>query len=419
MAESGFDVLALDVDRDRVAALAKGTLPFEEPGLDKMVARHVESGQLSFTMSWAETAAFAEVYFLCVGTPQRPDGPAADLRYLERAVDALAPHLNQRCLVVGKSTVPVGTAARVADRLARLAPVGGDAELAWNPEFLREGTAIADTMRPDRILVGVRSEWAEKVLREVYATHLDRGVPLMVTDVNTAELVKVAANAFLATKVSFINAMADMCAATGADVVALQEALGKDDRIGRRHLNAGIGFGGGCLPKDIRSLMAQAEELGVDHVVGFLREVEAINADHRHQMVVMAEDACGGSVSGRKVAVLGASFKPGSDDVRDSPALSVATELARRGATVSVYDPVAGPNARRVQPSLRYPSSIREAARGAHVVLHLTEWKHFRTLEPSSLNDVVAARCILDGRNSLDQDKWRSEGWVYQGLGRR
>lgn len=419
MAESGFDVRALDVDASKLAALSTGTVPFHEPGLNDMVASHVASGRLAFTRSWAEIGAFADVHFLCVGTPQRSDGLAADLRYLEDAIDALAPHLRQRCLVVGKSTVPVGTAAQLADRLRRSAPAAADAELAWNPEFLREGTAVADTMEPDRVIVGVGSPWAEKVLREIYARHLDRGVPLLVMDVCTAELVKVAANAFLATKVSFINAMADMCSVTGADVVALQEALGKDSRIGHRYLSSGVGFGGGCLPKDIRALMAQAEELGVARVAALLREVEAINAAHREQVVHMAQAACGGSVEGRRVAVLGASFKPNSDDVRDSPALSVATELTRRGARVAVFDPVARHNAERVAPALRYPPTIREAADGAHLLLHLTEWEEFQRLEPRSLNDIVASRHILDGRNILDAERWRSEGWIYQGLGRR
>ncbi|HET6561476.1 MAG TPA: UDP-glucose/GDP-mannose dehydrogenase family protein [Marmoricola sp.] len=417
MAESGFEVVALDVDHRRVEALARGEVPFHEPGLDELVARHVAEGRLQFTTSWADVGAFADVHFLCVGTPQRPDGRGADLRFLEDAVDALAPHLEQKCLVVGKSTVPVGSAARLAGRLSSRAPVGFDAELAWNPEFLREGTAVENTLRPDRIIVGVRSEFAEKVLREVYARHLDQGAPLLVTDVSTAELVKVAANAFLATKLSFINLMAQLCEATGADVVALQDALGKDERIGRLYLQAGLGFGGGCLPKDIRALMVQAEELGVGRAATFLREVEAVNAERRAHVVALAEEACGGSVQGRRVAVLGASFKPGSDDVRDSPALSVAAELARHGAEVSVFDPVASENARRVHPALRYPSSVLEAAEGAHVLMHLTEWAEFQQLEPSSLNHVVASRYVIDGRNALDPDRWRSEGWIYRGLG--
>jgi UDPglucose 6-dehydrogenase len=418
MAECGFEVLGLDVDARKVAALASGEVPFHEPGLAELVSRHVASGRLRFTTSWEEVGAFADVHYLCVGTPQRADGLAADLHFLEDAIDALAPHLRQRCLVVGKSTVPVGTATRLADRLSRHAPAGADAEMAWNPEFLREGTAVADTLSPDRILIGVWSEYGEKVLREVYATQIDNGVPLIVTDVTTAELVKVAANAFLATKVSFINVMAQLCEATGADVIALQDALGKDDRIGRRYLDSGLGFGGGCLPKDVRSLIARASELGVHRAATLLGEVEAINADRRGHIVALAEAACGGAVHGKRVAVLGASFKPNSDDVRDSPALSVAAQLARRGASVSVFDPVARENAQRAVPSLDYVSSVMKAAEGAHVVMHLTEWPEFQELDPGNLNDVVACRYVIDGRNTLDPDWWRSEGWTYRGVGR-
>jgi UDPglucose 6-dehydrogenase len=418
LAEAGFEVLGLDVDAAKVAALASGTVPFFEPGLGAMVATHVSTGRLRFTTSSAEAGAFGEVHFICVGTPQRQDGPAADLSQLEGAIDALAGHLRQRCLVVGKSTTPVGTAAALATRLAALAPVGTDAELAWNPEFLREGTAVEDSMNPDRIVIGVRSEYGEKVLREVYAMHLDRGVPLVVTDVNTAELVKAASNAFLATKVSFMNLMAGMCEAAGADVVELQVAMGLDDRIGGGHLDAGLGYGGGCLPKDLRALRAKADELGVEELSGFLRVVDGVNVARRARMVQLAETACGGSVKGKRVAVLGASFKPRSDDVRDSPALGVAAELADRGAVVSVFDPAASVNAERAAPSLSQATSVVDAARGAHVVLHLTEWPEFRDLDPRVLNEVVACRLILDGRNALDPERWRSEGWTYRGMGR-
>jgi len=418
LAESGFEVLGLDVDAAKVAALASGTMPFFEPGLAELVTRHVATGRLRFTTSWAEAGAFAEVHYLCVGTPQRADGLGADLRYLEDAVDCLAPHLRDRCLVVGKSTVPVGTAARLAARVTARAPAGSDVELAWNPEFLREGTAVADTHHPDRIIVGVRSRYGQKLLREVYAPQIDRGVPFLVTDVNTAELVKVAANAFLATKVSFINLMAQMCDAAGADVLDLQEALGQDARIGDLYLSAGLGFGGGCLPKDIRALIARADELGVQQAGTLLRAVEAINVEQRAHTVALAQAACGGSVAGKAVAILGASFKPESDDVRDSPALSVAETLGQRGAVVSVFDPVAGPKARQVLPGLRYTSSVLDAAQGAHVVMHLTEWPEFRRLDPRTLNPVVAQKYILDGRNALDADRWRNEGWTYRGIGR-
>ena len=418
LAEFGLDVLGLDVDAGKIASLASGAVPFHEPGLADLLSRHVATGRLRFTTSFAEAGEFGDVHYLCVGTPQRWNGLGADLRYLEDAVESLAPHLRVQCLVVGKSTVPVGTAERLAARLSAHAPANGDVELAWNPEFLREGKAVADTLRPDRIVVGVRSEIAEKVLREVHAAQIDDGIPFIVTDVATAELVKVAANAFLATKVSFMNAMADLCEETGADVAALQDAIGRDGRIGPRYLHAGLGFGGGCLPKDIRALMAQADELGVSQAAAFLREVDGINMSRRTRMVALARETCGGTVLGRRIAVLGAAFKPDSDDVRDSPALSVAAQLQLQGATVSVYDPVARANAERAFPSLHYSGSAVEAAEGAHAVMHLTEWEEFRQLDPAGLDGVVARKFILDGRNALDPDRWRRAGWTYRGLGR-
>ena len=418
LAESGCEVLGVDVDAQRIATLAEGTAPFHEPGLAELLSRHVATGRLRFTTSFAEAGAFGDVHFLCVGTPQLRSGLGADLGQLHAAVDALAPHLAGQCLVVGKSTVPVGTAQGIAARLSADAPGNGDVDLAWNPEFLREGTAVKDTLHPDRIVIGIRSEMAEKVLREVYATQLDEGVPLVITDVATAELVKVAANAFLAMKVSFINAMAEMCEATGADVVALRDAIGRDERIGTRYLHAGLGFGGGCLPKDIRALMAQAGELGVERAVTLLRAVDAINMSRRGRVVELTTEACGGSVLGKQIAVLGAAFKPDSDDIRDSPALNVAGQLHLQGANVSVYDPAAAANAARAFPALHYASSARDACQGAHAVLHLTEWQEFRELHPRVLADVVRHKFILDGRNALDAALWRRKGWTYRGLGR-
>jgi len=418
LAESGCEVLGVDVDPHRVTTLARGAAPFHEPGLAELLSRHVASGRLTFTESFGRAGAFGDVHFLCVGTPQRQGSLHPDLRQLETAVARLGPHLRGQCLVVGKSTVPVGTAETLARRLAALAPAAGDVDLAWNPEFLREGTAVADTLRPDRIVIGVQSEMAEKLLREVYAAQLDDGVPLMVTDLATAELAKVAANAFLATKVSFMNAMAELCEATGADVEGLREAIGQDPRIGRRYLHAGLGFGGGCLPKDVRALMAQASDLGVDHAVALMDQVEAINEGRRSRVVELTEQACGGSVRGSRLAVLGAAFKPDSDDVRDSPALSVAAELWSRGATLSVYDPAATANAARAHPALRFAASPREAADGADAVLHLTEWQEFRDLHPRVLGEVVRRRYILDARNALDPALWRREGWTYRALGR-
>jgi len=418
MAELGFEVLGLDVDPEKVAALQAAQVPFYEPGLDELIAKQVAAGRLRFTTSVEEVATFGDVHFLCVGTPQKRGEFAADLRYVDAAIDALAPHLRRPCLVAGKSTVPVGTAARLADRLVELAPAGADVELAWNPEFLREGFAIQDTLRPDRLVIGVAGGGAEQVLRTVYAPLLDAGVPMVVTDFPTAELVKVSANAFLATKISFINAMAEVCEIAHADVTQLGKALALDPRIGGRFLVAGLGFGGGCLPKDIRAFMARAGELGADQALSFLREVDAINMRRRARMVDLAREQCDGSVLGKRVVVFGAAFKPDSDDIRDSPALSVAASLQLQGAQVTVYDPKANDNARKMFPTLEYADSALEAADRAHVVLHLTEWSEFAALDPEVLGRVVATRRIVDGRNALDPARWRGAGWTYRALGR-
>jgi UDPglucose 6-dehydrogenase len=419
MAELGYDVLGMDVDEAKIAKLAAGEVPFFEPGLEPLLRKNVESGRLRFTTSYAEVAEFGDVHFLCVGTPQKTGEYAADLRYVDAVVGGLAPHLTRGCLVVGKSTVPVGTAARLAQRLAAEAPAGDAVELAWNPEFLREGFAVEDTLRPDRLVFGVRPGGrGEQTLREVFAPIVDAGTPVVVSDFPTAELVKVSANAFLATKISFINAMAEVCEATHADVKKLSEALSYDTRIGGRFLHAGLGFGGGCLPKDIRAFMARAEELGVDQALSFLREVDAINQRRRARMVDLAREAVGGDFGGCRIAVLGAAFKPNSDDIRDSPALDVASTILAAGATVTVYDPAAMDNAKRLHPELSYAASAPAAATDAHAVLHLTEWREFRDMDPAALSGVVAEKHIVDGRNALDPARWRAAGWTYRALGR-
>ncbi|MGW0801832.1 UDP-glucose dehydrogenase family protein [Nonomuraea sp. NPDC002799] len=416
MADLGFDVLGLDIDADKIQRLNAGELPIHEPGLQAVLRRGLDSGRLRFTTSYEEVAAFGDVHFICVGTPQKRGEYAADVTYIDNAVESLAPLLDRECLVVGKSTVPVGTAERLADKLARLSPAGTQAELAWNPEFLREGFAVKDTLHPDRIVFGVRTERAEKVLREVYEPLGE--VPIVVTDFATSELVKTAANAFLATKISFINAMAEVCETAHADVKQLSEALSYDDRIGGRYLNAGLGFGGGCLPKDIRAFMARAGELGADQALTFLREVDAINMRRRARMVDLARELAGGSFHGCTVGVLGAAFKPDSDDIRDSPALDVAVTIGHQGGQVTVYDPIALDNARKAHPELNYGASAVEAVRGAHVVLLLTEWQEFVELDPEQLGAVVATRRIVDGRNALSAEAWRSAGWHYRALGR-
>ena len=422
LADLGFEVLGLDVDTDRVASLQEGRVPFYEPGLDELVARGLASGKLRFTTDAAALAAFADVHFLCVSTPQRPGEHAADLGNLESAVDSLAPHLDRPVVVAGKSTVPVGTAAWVTRRLHELAPAGELVHVAWNPEFLREGRAIEDTLRPDRIVVGLdrgADDYAEKTLRLVYADALDHGTPMLVADQATAELVKVAANAFLATKISFVNAMAEVCDVAGADVTVLADAIGLDERIGRRFLDAGIGFGGGCLPKDIRGFVARAGELGVGAAVGFLREVDAVNQRARQRAVDLAAELLDRPWSGARVAVLGAAFKPHSDDIRDSPALNIAGRLHLHGAHVRVFDPRANDNARRSWPTLTFAGSVEEACRDAHLVLLLTEWPELVALDPVALGRVVERPAVLDGRNALDPQRWRAAGWDYRGLGRR
>src|SRR6476646_1704542 len=418
MAELGFEVLGLDVDPEKVAALQAAQVPFYEPGLDELLAKQVAAGRLRFTTSVEEVATFGDVPFLCVGTTQKRGEFAADLRYVDAAIDALAPHLRRPCLVAGKSTVPVGTAARLADRLVELAPAGAEVELAWNPEFLREGFAIQDTLRPDRLVIGVAGGGAEQVLRNVYAPLLDAGVPMIVTDFPTAELVKVSANAFLATKISFINAMAEVCEIAHADVTQLGKALALDPRIGGRFLVAGLGFGGGCLPKDSRAFMARAGELGADQALSFLREVDSINMRRRVRMVDLAREVCGGSIAGQRIAVLGLAFKPDSDDVRDSPALNVAAQMQLQGASVVVTDPKAVETAQRRWPDLCYVATAEDGAAGADLVLLLTEWDQYLSLDPEKFGTIVAARRILDGRNALDPVAWRGAGWTYRALGR-
>ncbi|MBM4538376.1 nucleotide sugar dehydrogenase [Rhodococcus hoagii] len=421
MAELGHQVLGVDVDESKLAKLEAGEVPFYEPGLEEVLQRNIAAGRLRFTSSYEEAAQFADIHFIGVGTPQKKGEFAADLVYVDAVVDRLAPLLTRPAVIFGKSTVPVGTAERLGARARALAPVGDDVEVAWNPEFLREGFAVQDTLHPDRVVLGIdrdREGRAEEVAREVYAQLLSEKIPFLVTDLATAELVKTSANAFLATKISFINAMAEVCEAAGADVTVLADAIGHDARIGRRFLNAGVGFGGGCLPKDIRAFMARAGELGADQALTFLREVDAINMRRRTRMVEMAREACGGTLLGTRVAVLGAAFKPESDDVRDSPALNVAGQIQLQGATVTVYDPKAMENSRRLFPTLGYATSIVEAVEGADVVLVLTEWQEFREMRPSKLARAVRRHNIIDGRNCLQSTEWRDAGWVYRGMGR-
>jgi UDPglucose 6-dehydrogenase len=409
MAEIGHEVLGVDVDEAKIAALAEGRAPFFEPGFPEVLGRNLANGRLRFSTSLEEAGAFGDVHFVCVGTPQQKGSHAADLTYVDAVVDGLAPHLRPGALVVGKSTVPVGTAERLATRVP---------SLAWNPEFLREGFAVEDTLRPDRLVVGVTDPRDEAVLREVYATMLAAEIPWVSTDLATAELVKVAANSFLATKISFINAMAEICEATGGDVTTLAKAIGYDVRIGDKFLRAGVGFGGGCLPKDIRAFRARAEELDLGGTVQFLHEVDAINLRRRARAVELAREAVGGSFEGKNVAVLGATFKPDSDDIRDSPALAVANAIRAEGARVTVHDPQGIDNARAAHPGLDYSPGAQKACEGAHVVVHATEWDEYQELDPAKVAEVVAAPALVEARHTLDVQAWRAAGWTVSALGR-
>ena len=418
MAELGHEVTGIDVDEAKIEALSAGRAPFYEPGFDELLTRALGTGRLRFTTDpGCAGLAEAELHFIAVGTPQSETG-AADLSYVDAAVQTLLAGASPGSVVAGKSTVPVGTAARLAERLAER-----DLALVWNPEFLREGFAVEDTLHPDRIVYGLPADpgpaqLARARLDEAYARLLSDGIPQIVTDYVTAELVKVAANSFLATKISFINAMAELCEATGGDVTALASALGHDDRIGRRFLGAGVGFGGGCLPKDIRAFLARAKELGVHDAVAFLREVDAINQRRRDRVVDLALRSLGDRMPGARVVVLGAAFKPNSDDIRDSPALDIAHRLHQLGAQVSVTDPKALGAVARRHPDLATEPDLHRALRDADLVLLLTEWAEYAGIDPSAAAGLVRRPAIIDGRNALDPARWRAAGWTYQGLGR-
>ena len=416
MAQLGHDVVGVDIDAARVEMLAAGKAPFHEPEFDELLAKGVESGKLSFTTDFSEVAD-ARIHFIGVGTPQKADGNGADMTYVHAAVDALLPHLGQAegpSVVVGKSTVPVGTADTLEDKV-----VAAGGILIWNPEFLRESFAVQDTLRPDRLVYGLskdeaRADESLAVLDQVYADIIQAGTPRLVMDFPTAELVKVSANSFLAMKISFINAMAEIADATGANVTKLAEAIGMDDRIGRKFLRAGIGFGGGCLPKDTLAFQARSEELGLKSL-DFLTNVNEINERRRQHAVDLAVEELG-SVEGKRIAILGAAFKPDTDDTRESPALDIARRLKALGADVIVTDPAAGPVLLARDPDAPIAQNAHEAVKGSDATLLLTEWDVFKALDPNSLEP--KRKIIIDGRNAIDPATWKSAGWTYRGMGR-
>jgi len=418
MAEMGFEVVGVDVDPKKVEALSAGKVPFFEPGLPELILKHVQSGRLRFTTDIAEATALSDVHFICVGTPQQRGSNAANLKYVEDATRAVAASLTHDGLIVGKSTVPVGTGQRLREIIAEVVPEGISTELVWNPEFLREGKAVFDTLTPDRIVFGGASAQAEALLRVVYAMPIATGTPVIACDLPTAELVKVSANAFLATKISFINAIAEVCEAAGADVKVLADALGHDVRIGRQFLNAGLGFGGGCLPKDIRALMYRSSELGAYSAASLMQQVDEINMGQRQRVIDLALASLGGSVLNRRIGVLGAAFKPHTDDVRDSPALNVAAALHLRGAQVVVFDPEAGATAKAMFPTLTYVDTMEDAVTDADALLVLTEWAEFVDADPVKLAGLVNTPVVIDARNCLDAAAWRGAGWDFRALGR-
>jgi UDPglucose 6-dehydrogenase len=418
MADLGHQVLAIDVDESKVTRASHGEAPFFEPGLEPLLRKNLDAGRLRFTTDFAEVGEFGDVHFVCVGTPQKPGGTGADLTYVHSAFASLAAHLTRETLIVGKSTVPVGTTRALFDGVRSAAPAGDAVDIAFNPEFLREGYAVQDSLTPDRLVFGVTTDRAEELLRRVYATPLASGIPSLTMDLETAELVKVAANSFLATKISFINVMAEMCEAVGADVLELANAIGLDDRIGHRYLSPGLGFGGGCLPKDIRALQAAAADKGVASLAELLATVDGINLGRRDRVTALARQAVGGALEGKRIAALGIAFKPNSDDIRDSPSLDICARLAAEGAVVSVHDPAAMPNAARHLPELGYAASVSGAVSEADLVLHLTEWADYRAIDPAALAQVVTTPLLIDARCTLDASLWRDAGWTVHVLGR-
>jgi UDPglucose 6-dehydrogenase len=415
MAELGHQVVGIEPDQRKFDLLSQGIVPFHEPGLDAALGSALASGKLTLENKMGSSLASADLHFICVGTPQKTGSEAADTTYVYAAAKELAAHIRPDAVVAGKSTVPVGTAIELRKLMSEVA--GFEVKLAWNPEFLREGTALEDSLRPDRIVVGAWDEKSVSALKQCYAPILNLGTPFLVLDVPTAELVKVAANAFLATKISFINAMAEVSEAAGADAVALAKAIGYDERIGNKFLRTGIGFGGGCLPKDIRGFIARADELGVGSAVDFLKDVDAINLRRRDRVVALAKAELG-EVSGKRITMLGISFKPDSDDLRDSPALDIALRLSRAGGVVTVHDPVSLDALAVKEPGLAREAELVEALREADLVILGTEWKQYKEAEPEILGSVVASKNIIDGRNVLDVDSWQAAGWKVTALGR-
>jgi UDPglucose 6-dehydrogenase len=420
MAKLGNEVIGVDVDAAKVISLNRGIAGFFEPDVDELLARHVATGAQAFTTSYREALDFSDVVFLTVGTPPVPGGSHYDLTHLRAAVRQIAAEVRRPTVVIGKSTVQVGTAHDLSRLIRHEYP--GSARMirvAWMPEFVRESSAVTDTLAPSRIVIGIEpgDKDIAHLVRKLHGDAVSAGTRFIVTNLATAELAKCAANAFLATKLSFINAMAELCEVAGGDVEQLAEVLASDPRIGPGGMRPGLGFGGGCLPKDIRAFARSAHDLGIPESLRFLQEVDAINLRRRDRVVDLAIELCQPDVRGTRVAVWGAAFKPGTDDIRDSPALAVADRMSQLGASVVVCDPRASGNGRSAHPQLEFDHCPTRAASGSHLLLHLTEWPDFKSVDPRMLASVVAQRNIIDARGSLDAASWELAGWTYRRLG--
>ena len=415
MASLGHDVVGMDDDANKVHALQNGVVPFYEPGLPALLADVVAAGRLVFTRDAAQAIAGQDVVFVCVGTPRGKDG-APHLGFVEAAATSVATHATGPLIVAEKSTVPVKTGERIAQWLERSGAAVGAHDVVSNPEFLREGTAIVDTLHPDRIVVGADSDRAHGVMRALYEPMLaSHDCPYVATDVRTAELIKHASNAFLATKISFINAIARICELADADVQVLADAMGMDPRIGRSFLNAGLGYGGSCFPKDVDAFIAIAGELGYDF--GLLRETARVNDDAKawplRQLKRMLDP-----VAGATVAVLGVAFKPGTDDVRDAPALDVIEGLRAAGATVRLHDPITLPAVRDRWTDVALCDDVEAALRGADAVVVCTEWDEYADITPQRLRDLLTGTVVVDGRGVWDVDALRAAGLNASAVGR-
>ena len=417
-AELGHDVVGVDDDAAKIAALDAGQAPFFEPGLSELVERHVEAGRLTFTGKHAEAIPGAEAVFICVGTPRRDDG-APNLSYVQAAAASVAQLAPSPTVVVEKSTVPVRTGERIKQALALQAQSQGGAlvhQVASNPEFLREGAAVADTLRPDRVVVGADDPRAHEVLARVYAPLLARHeCPYVATDVRTAELIKHASNAFLATKISFINAVARICELAGADVQIVADAMGHDARIGRAFLNAGLGYGGSCFPKDVEAFVHIAADLGYDF--GMLRETERINREAKGWPLLQLRRLVW-NLAGKEVAVLGVAFKPGTDDIRDAPALDVIEDLRAEGANVRLHDPVALEHVASRWADVRLCDKAEDALDGAHAVVVATEWDEYRAIAPTRLAELLTYPVVIDARSVWDPDALAEVGLTVASIGR-